>query len=76
MQVMCNEGHEDLLIQGNIYTVVGITSKGNYILQEVQVPEGFTSFSADRFEILFPTDDWTEEMEEKYWEEQPSDIVL
>lgn len=73
---MCVTGHEGLLEEGNIYTVLEVTSKGNYILEEVEVPEGFTSFSADRFAILNPVDDWTQEMEEAFWAEQPSNIVL
>ena len=72
MQVMCVKGHEDLLSEGNIYTVLEITTKGNYILDEVEVPEGFTSFAAERFAVLNPVDDWSEEIEEQFWAEQPT----
>lgn len=71
MQVMCVQGHEGLLEDGNIYTVSSITSNGNFLLEEVQVPEGYTSFSASRFVTLQSDDDWTQEMEEAFWAEQP-----
>jgi hypothetical protein len=77
MQVICNIGHESLLVAGNTYTVIGVTKKGNYLLSEVEVPKGHTSFSKDRFYILDEGDiDWNEDFEEAYYEEQPSDIVL
>jgi hypothetical protein len=76
MKVMCIEGHEGVLKAGEIYTVVGITNKGNYILEEVEVPEGHTSFSSTRFNTVEIFDDWdsdwTEELERIYLEEQPS----
>lgn len=73
MQVICNKGHEGLLVEGNTYTVIGITYKGNYILKEVEIPEGFTSFDKDRFQVFdIVVDDWSEEMEESYWAEQPT----
>lgn len=74
MIVKCIKGHEGVLNEGDIYTVVAETSKGNYILDEVEVPEGFTSFHKDRFEIvsLFYSEDvWDDEMEEAFWAEQP-----
>lgn len=75
MIVKCTKGHEDLLKEGDIYTVVGETYKGNYILEEVEVPEGFTSFDKDRFEIVslfYSEDTWDGEMEEGFWAEQPT----
>jgi hypothetical protein len=49
MRVMCIQGAEGILTEGNIYTVVEITTKGNFILDEVTVPEPFTSFDNNRF---------------------------
>jgi hypothetical protein len=71
---MCIEGHEGVLNAGEIYTVICITSKGNYILEEVKVPEGHTSFSSTRFNTVEIFDDWnsdwTEELERISLEEQ------
>lgn len=72
MQVLCIKGHEGILEEGVTYTVEQITSNGNYILEDVSIPEGYTSFSKDRFVPIQMVDDgWTEEMEEAYWAEQP-----
>jgi hypothetical protein len=74
MIVKCIKGHEGVLNEGDIYTVVAETSKGNYILAEAEVPEGFTSFHKDRFEIISTIgweDAWDGEMEEAFWAEQP-----
>jgi hypothetical protein len=49
MQVMCIQGHEGLLTEGDIYTVVYVTDKGNFLLEEIEVPEPYTSFDANRF---------------------------
>ena len=70
--IICNKGHEDLLIEGHTYTVKGVTTKGNYILEEVEFPEGFTSFSKDRFEVFGNSlvENWTEDYEKEYWEIQ------
>lgn len=84
MKVRCISGHEGLLVEGEIYTVKWVTNNGNFILEEVEVPEPFTSFKSSRFELcegpLFETtdnfDEWTEELEEKYWEEQVKDPFL
>jgi hypothetical protein len=70
--VKCIKGHEDLLKEGDIYTAYAVTQNGNYLLCEVEVPEGFTSFNKDRFELVIDEDGWTPEMEEVYWSEQPS----
>ena len=73
MQVMCIKGHEGLLNEGDIYTVTTLTSNGNYLLEEVEVPEGYTSFSHDRFAVLSEAEDsWTLELEEAYWAQQPT----
>jgi len=71
MKVMCINGYENLLTDGNIYTVVEVTKKGNFLLEEVEAPEGYTSFSSDRFIPVQDTEDtWTEDIEKQYWEAQ------
>ena len=74
MKVLCVQGHEDILIESEVYTVYQATTNGNYLLEEVEVPEGYTSFNQNRFVPLISTDsdEWTEEMEQQYWEEQPN----
>ena len=72
MQVMCIQGHKGLLQEGDIYTVVGVTRNGNYLLQEVDVPEGYTSFSKNRFSVLDEGDlTWSNDFEEAFWDENP-----
>ena len=73
MEVLCIRGHEGILEEGEVYNVSGVTSKGNFILEGVEVPEGYTSFNQNRFAVLetVDLDDWNEEMEEQYWSEQP-----
>lgn len=51
MRVKCTKA-EDPLIEDAIYTVDAVTKKGNYILSEVHVPEGFNCFDKNRFEVL------------------------
>ena len=74
MKVLCVQGHEDILIESEVYTVYQVTTNGNYLLEEAEVPEGYTSFNQNRFVPLISTDldEWTEEMEQQYWEEQPN----
>lgn len=74
MKVLCIEGYENVLTEGEVYTVLQKTVSGNYLLEEVEVPEGYTSFNQNRFVPLQTTDldEWTEEMEKQYWEEQPN----
>lgn len=72
MKVMCINGYENLLTDGNIYTVVEVTKNGNFLLEEVEVPEGYTSFSSDRFiPVQDAEDNWSEEIEQ-IWNEQSS----
>lgn len=47
--VECIKGHPNLLYEGAYYTVVDITHKGNYILEEVEPPHPHTSFNKERF---------------------------
>jgi len=73
MKVMCINGYENLLTDGNIYTVIEVTKKGNFLLEEVEVPEGYTSFNSSRFIPVQDTeDDWTAEIEEQFYKEQPN----
>ena len=74
MKVLCIQGYEGVLTESEVYTVLQVTPSGNYLLEEVQVPEGYTSFNQNRFVPLQTTDldEWTEEMEKQYWEEQPN----
>lgn len=74
MKVLCIQGYENVLTEGEVYTVLQTTVGGNYLLEEVEVPEGYTSFNQNRFVPLQSTDldEWTEEMEKQYWEEQPN----
>lgn len=50
--VECMKGHPGILEEGKLYSVLGETKEGNYLLFEVPVPEGYTSFSKDRFLIV------------------------
>ena len=74
MKVLCINGSEGILEDGEVYTVIQVSKLGNYILEEVAVPEGYTNFDSNRFIPLISTDldEWTEEMEQQYWEEQPN----
>jgi hypothetical protein len=74
MKVLCIDGYEDILTEGQIYTVVEVSKKGNYILEEVNIPEPYTSFHSSRFVPVEddPNSIWTEEMEKQFWSEQPS----
>lgn len=56
MRVVCTRGYEGVLIEGEIYTVINVTKKGNYILNELDPPEPFTSFDKDRFEMVSDDD--------------------
>lgn len=46
--VQCIRGHNNLLINGEIYTVIENGENG-YILLEVSPPPPYTSFKKDRF---------------------------
>lgn len=77
MKVLCVDGFEGVLTEGEVYTVAQTTTNGNFLLEEVEVPEGYTSFNSNRFVPLITTDlddEWTEELEEQFWKEQPSNL--
>jgi hypothetical protein len=48
--VKCINADEDTLKKDELYTVIDITSEGNFMLEETTPPSPHTSFSKDRFE--------------------------
>ena len=48
--VKCVRGAEGVLTEGQEYTVLQITKKGNYLLEEVNSPFGYSCFDSTRFE--------------------------
>lgn len=48
--VKCIKGTPGILIEGDKYTVCHITPSGNFILEELDPPSGYTSFNSTRFE--------------------------
>jgi hypothetical protein len=58
MRVLCIQGHEGILEEGEVYTVMEETPKGNYLLFEVNPPEPYQCFNSGRF---IPLNDMTEE---------------
>jgi hypothetical protein len=53
MLVKCIKSDDThVLVEDAIYTVDGVTRKGNYILAEANPPEGFNCFDKNRFEII------------------------
>jgi hypothetical protein len=73
MKVMCINGYEGLLTEGEVYTVIKLTKQGNFLLEEVEVPEPYTSFNSDRFIPIENEDsDLTEQLEKQFWSEQPT----
>lgn len=57
MKVMCINGHENVLTEGNTYTVVRVSAEGNFLLEEVEVPAGYTHFNPNRFIPIQGTED-------------------
>jgi hypothetical protein len=57
MKVLCIDGYEDVLTEGEVYTVAQVTVSSNFILEEVSVPEGYTSFNSNRFVPLITSDE-------------------
>lgn len=49
MRVLCVHGHEGLLQEGETYTVIEQTERGNYILAEVEPPQPYVCFKSERF---------------------------
>ncbi len=69
MKVLCINGYEDVLTEGEVYTVAQVTVSNNFILEEVSVPEGYTSFNSNRFVPLITSDE--DSLAEAFWNEQP-----
>jgi hypothetical protein len=69
MKVLCVNGYEDVLTEGEVYTVAQVTVGNNFILEEVDVPEGYTSFNSNRFVPLITSDE--DSLSEAFWNEQP-----
>jgi hypothetical protein len=69
MKVLCINGHENVLTEGEVYTVAQVTVCNNFILEEVDVPEGYTSFNSNRFVPLITSDE--DSLAEAFWNEQP-----
>ena len=57
MKVLCINGYEDVLTEGEVYTVAQVTISNNFLLEEVSVPEGYTSFNSNRFVPLITSDE-------------------
>lgn len=68
MRVMCIDGYEGILTEGEVYTVTKVTTSNNYLLEEVDVPEGYTSFNSNRFIPLVTSED--DALEAAFWNEQ------
>jgi hypothetical protein len=57
MKVLCINGYENVLTEGEVYTVAQVTVSNNFLLEEVSVPEGYTSFNSNRFVPLITSDE-------------------
>ena len=62
MRVLCLNGYEGVLSEGEVYTVKDVTDRGNYLLEEVEPPQPYSSFKKERFVPL--TDSPEEVLEE------------
>lgn len=72
MLVRCVKGDGNILKEGEVYFVKDVTRRGNFLLDGVEPPKGFNCFDPERFEFVNdPVDQWTEELEQEYWAEQP-----
>lgn len=57
MRVLCIQGHEGVLEEGEVYTVKELTDRGNYLLNEVDPPQPYSSFRSERFVPLTDSSD-------------------
>ena len=69
MKVLCVNGYENVLTEGEVYTVAQVTTGNNFLLEEIDVPEGYTSFNSNRFVPLITSDE--DSLSEAFWNEQP-----
>lgn len=60
MRVMCIQGHEGILEEGETYTVIEHTESGNYLLAEVDPPQPYVCFKSNRFVPLRDLEDIVE----------------
>ena len=70
--IKCIRGAEGVLNEGEEYTVLQITRKGNYIIEEVNSPFGYDCFDKTRFEDTGTTVDT--EMREYFSEYELEEI--
>jgi hypothetical protein len=76
MLVRCINADGKILKEGEIYFVTAVTKKGNFLLHDVECPLGYNCFDHTRFKVVNDQIDewdaeWTSEMEEEFWSEQP-----
>ena len=65
MRVKCIKADDtNILVEDALYTVDAITHRGNYILSEVAVPQGFNCFDKNRFEVI------------EVWDETPFEEIF
>jgi hypothetical protein len=57
MKVLCINGYDGVLTEGEVYTIAQVTVSNNFLLEEVNVPEGYTSFNSNRFVPLITSDE-------------------
>lgn len=80
MRVKCIKADDtNILVEDAIYTVVATTAvKCNYILSEINPPEGFNCFDKNRFEILEAWDEDTfDELGYEFgWDQEEIDVVF
>jgi hypothetical protein len=77
MRVKCIKADDtNILVEDAIYTVEDITHRGNYILLETAVPEGFNCFDKNRFEVIEVFHDETDPFEDFGFDQEEIDIVF
>jgi hypothetical protein len=72
MKVLCVNGYENVLTEGEVYTVAQVTTGNNFLLEEIDVPEGYTSFNSNRFVPLITSDE--DSLDETFLEHKPTAV--
>ncbi len=72
MKVLCIDGYEGVLTEGEVYTVAQVTVSNNFLLEEVSVPEGYTSFNSNRFVPLITSDE--DSLDKTFLEHKPTAV--
>jgi hypothetical protein len=72
MKVLCINGYEGVLTEGEVYTVAQVTVSNNFLLEEVSVPEGYTSFNSNRFVPLITSDE--DSLDKTFLEHKPTAV--